>query len=328
MKIRWKDFELPSGVECDQDTLTDTYGHFWIEPFERGFGSTMGNTLRRILLSSIQGSAVTSARIDGIRCEFENLEGVMEDSTEIVLKLKELCVRSHTDEPITLTLEKTGPCEVLASDFSEHQDVEIMNPDLVLATLSENVKFNMQVEVRKGRGFVLARENMEKAAPTDANAFCVDSIYSPVQKVAHRVVGTRVGQRTDYERLELEIWTNGIVTPSDALNEGAAIMRKHIMPFLSYNEATRTGAADVEVIEDRGEENDRDEKLRLPISVLEPSARTRNCLEAEGIETLGQLLALSEHELMKFRNFGSTSLAEIKDKLAAFNLEIGQGETP
>lgn len=326
MKIRWKGFELPSGVECDQDTLTDTYGHFWIEPFERGFGTTMGNTLRRILLSSIQGSAITSVKIDGIRCEFENLSGVQEDTTEVVLNLKKMYVRMYTDEPLILTLEKMGPGEVKAGDLSVHQDVEVMNPDLVLATLTDNVKFSMQVEVRKGRGFVLARENMDKAAPDDVDAFCVDSIYSPVHKVAHRVVGTRVGQRTDYERLELEIWTNGIVTPSDALIESAAIMRKHINPFLSYNHASRTGAADVEIFESRGDDSDRDEKLRLPISVLEPSARTRNCLEAEGIETLGQLVGLSEHDLMKFRNFGTTSLNEIRDKLAAFNIEIGQGE--
>ena len=326
MKIRWKGFELPSGVECDQDTLTDTYGHFWIEPFERGFGTTMGNTLRRILLSSIQGSAITSVKIAGIRCEFENLDGVQQDTTEVVLNLKKMYVRMYTDEPLLLSLEKVGPGEVKAGDLSPHQDIEVMNPNLVLATLTDNVKFSMQIEVRKGRGFVLARENMDKAAPSDVDAFCVDSIYSPVHKVAHRVVGTRVGQRTDYERLELEIWTNGIVTPSDALIESAAIMRKHINPFLSYNVATRTGAADVEVQEGRGDDSDRDEKLRLPISVLEPSARTRNCLEAEGIETLGQLVALSEHDLMKFRNFGTTSLNEIRDKLAAFNIEIGQGE--
>jgi DNA-directed RNA polymerase subunit alpha len=326
MKIRWKGFELPSGVECDQDTLTDTYGQFWIEPFERGFGTTMGNTMRRILLSSIQGSAITSVKINGIRCEFENLDGVQEDTTEIVLNLKKMYVRMHTDEPLSLTLEKQGPGPVTAGDLSAHQDIEVMNPDLVLATLTDDVAFNMEIEVRKGRGFVLARENMDKAAPADADAFCIDSIYSPVHKVAHKVVGTRVGQRTDYERLELEIWTNGIVTPSDALIEAAAIMRKHINPFLSYNHATRVGAADVEISEGRSDDSDRDEKLKLPISVLEPSARTRNCLEAEGIETLGQLVSLTEHDLMKFRNFGATSLTEIKDKLAAFNIEIGQGE--
>jgi DNA-directed RNA polymerase subunit alpha len=326
MKIRWKGFELPSGVECDQDSLTDTYGRFWIEPFERGFGTTMGNTLRRILLSSIQGSAITSARIEGIRCEFENLDGVLEDTTEIVLNLKQVYVRMHTDEPIFLTLEKKGPCKVTAGDLSQHQDIEVMNPDQEIATLTDDVKFSLQVEIRKGRGFVLARENMEKAPPEDVNAFNIDSIYSPVQKVSHKVVETRVGQKTDYERLELEIWTNGIVTPSDALTESAAIMRKHINPFLSYNHATRVGDGDVVVSEFTEDGHDRDEKLRLPISVLEPSARTRNCLEAEGIETLGQLVSLTEHDLMKFRNFGMTSMSEIKDKLAAFNLEIGQGD--
>jgi DNA-directed RNA polymerase subunit alpha len=326
MKIRWKGFELPSGVEVDQETLTDTYGHFWIEPFERGFGTTMGNTLRRILLSSIEGSAITSVNIEGIRCEFENLDGVVEDTTELVLNLKKMYVRMYTDEPLQLTLEKQGPGEVKASDLIAHQDIEVMNPDLVICTLTEDVKFSMQIEVRKGRGFVLARENMDKAPTFDANAFHIDSIYSPIHKVAHKVVGTRVGQRTDYERLELEVWSNGIVTPSDALIEAAAIMRKHISPFLSYNQVTRVGSADVEIVDNSEKDSDRDEKLRLPISVLEPSARTRNCLEAEGIEVLGQLVSLTEHDLMKFRNFGTTSLNEIKDKLVAFNLEIGQGD--
>lgn len=326
MKIRWKDFELPSGVECDQDTLTDTYGNFWIEPFERGFGSTMGNSLRRILLSSIQGSAITSAAIEGIRCEFENIDGVVEDTSELVLNLKKTYLRLHTDEPLLLTIEKVGPGEVKAGDISSHQDVEVMNPDLVLCHVNEGFKFSMQLEVRKGRGFVLARENMEKAAPMNSNAFCIDSIYSPVQKVAHQVVGTRVGQRTDYERLEIEIWTNGIVSPTDALIEAASIMRKHINPFLSYNNTGRVSSA--EAISEIGyvEDNERDEKLRLPINVLEPSARTRNCLEAEGIETLGQLVILTEHELMKFRNFGQTSLNEIREKLEAFNLTIGLTE--
>jgi DNA-directed RNA polymerase subunit alpha len=167
---------------------------------------------------------------------------------------------------------------------------------------------------------------MEKATPENSNAFCIDSIYSPVQKVAHHVAGTRVGQKTDYERLELEIWTNGIVSPTDALIEAASIMRKHINPFLSYNSAGRVGAAEAGGEIGTTEDNERDEKLRLPISVLEPSARTRNCLEAEGIETLGQLVALTEHELMKFRNFGQTSLNEIREKLVAFNLEIGLTE--
>lgn len=326
MKIRWKGFELPSGVEVDQETLTDTYGHFWIDPFERGFGTTMGNTLRRILLSSIEGSAITTVKIDGIRCEFENLDGVVEDTTELVLNLKKMYVRMHTDETLQLNLEKVGPGAVTAGDLSPHQDIEVMNPDLVLCTLSEDVRFSMQIEVRKGRGFVLARENMDKAPAFDASAFHVDSIYSPIHKVAHKVVGTRVGQRTDYERLELEIWTNGIVTPSDALIEAAAIMRKHISPFLSYNQVSRVGPAEVEIVDHSEDDSERDDKQRLPISVLEPSARTRNCLEAEGIETLGHLVSLTEHDLMKFRNFGTTSLNEIKDKLIAFNLEIGKGE--
>lgn len=327
MKIRWKDFELPTGVECDSDSLSDTYGSFYIEAFERGFGTTMGNTMRRILLSAIQGAAVTAIKIDGIRCEFENIDGVYQDTSEIVMNVKKLYLRVHTDEPLTLNLEKVGPGDVKASDITPHQDVEVMNPDLVIATVTDDIKFSMQLEIRKGRGFVLARENMEKAKPGLSDAFSVDSIYSPIQKVAHRVVGTRVGQKTDYERLELEIWTNGVVSPKDALNEAASIMRKHINPFMSYNHVGRTSQPESEVLPEASEGNkDLEEKLKLPISVLEPSARTRNCLETEGIQTLGQLVSITEHELLKFRNFGVTSLNEIKEKLENFSLQIGQVE--
>lgn len=327
MKIKWKDFELPTGVQCDTSSLTDTYGSFWIEPFERGFGSTMGNTIRRVLLSSIQGCAITSVKIDGIRCEFENVSGVQEDTTDIVMNLKQLYLRLHTDEKLTLTLEKTEPGEIKAGDLTPHQDVEIMNPDLVIATLTDHIKFSMQIEVQKGRGFVLARENMDKSSPSMADGFSIDSIYSPVQKVTHKIVGTRVGQRTDYEKLEFEIWTNGIVTPKEALNEAASIMRKHINPFMSYNTVGRIAKSEGEPSAEEVENNkEKEEKLKLPISVLEPSARTRNCLEAEGIETLGQLISLTEHELLKFRNFGQTSLNEIKEKLVDFSLEIGQVE--
>jgi len=327
MKIRWKDFELPTSVECDSNTLTDTYGKFSIEPFERGFGSTLGNSLRRILLSSIEGCAVTSVKIDGIGCEFENIEGVQQDTSEIVMNLKKLYLRLHTDEVLTLTLEKNQAGDITAADLSEHQDVEVMNPDLVIATLTDDIRFSMQIEVRKGRGFVLARENMDKAPSDIAGSFSIDSIYSPVQKVNHKIVGTRVGQRTDYERLELEIWTNGVVSPKDALNESASIMRKHINSLMSYNTVSRIAKSESSAAEESMENNrEKEEKFKLPISVLEPSARTRNCLEAEGIETLGQLVILTEHELLKFRNFGQTSLNEIKEKLTDFELEIGQVE--
>jgi len=325
MKIRWKGFELPTGIECDTDSLTATYGSFSIEPFERGFGFTMGNSLRRILLSSIQGCAVYSVQIDGIRCEFENIEGVYEDTTELVMNLKKLYLKIHTDEPVRLILEKEGPGVVTASDIGHHQDVEVINPDLVIATLCDKKVFRMELEANKGRGFVLARENMDIVHSNSSSAFMIDSIYSPVQKVSHRVVKTRVGQKTDYERLELRIWTNGIVTPKEALNEAASIMRKHINPFLSYSSVGRVAKT---IVEDEPKVNTQDnqEKLNLPISVLEPSARTRNCLEAEGIVTLGQLVVMSEHDLLKIRNFGQTSLNEIKTKLEAFSLNIGYTE--
>lgn len=324
MRLRWKDFELPMGLECDTETLSDSYGHFWIEPFERGIGVTMGNSLRRILLSSIQGAAVTSLRIPGIRCEFQNLAGVVQDTTEIVMNVKNLCLRVHSEEPVDLSIEKKGPGEVHASDIKPHQDVEIVNPGLLLCTLSDNKPFQMELSVRKGRGFFLAKENMERAKPAAADAFTVDSIFSPVQKVHHRVVGTRVGQKTDYERLDIEIWTNGVVGPHEALNEAVTIMRKHIMPFLSYSAPDKAARSQKDMPSEE-EESIRalHDKLKLPISAIEPSARTRNCLEAEGIQTLEQLVTLGEHDLLKFRNFGQTSLTELKEKLEGFGLGLG-----
>lgn len=324
MRLRWKDFELPMGLECDTETLTDKHGFFSIEPFERGIGTTMGNSLRRLLLSSIQGSAVTSLRIPGIRCEFENLKGVLQDTSEIVMNIKSLCLRVHSDEPVNLVIEKDGPGEVHASDIHPHQDVEIINPDLLICTLSDGVKLNLEMSARKGRGFVLAKENMEKAKPVASDAFNVDSIFSPVQRVSHRVLGTRVGQRTDYEKLEIEIWTNGVISPRDALNEAATIMRKHIAPLLSYQVPQKVVKSE-ESPEAHDEESTRDlrDKLKLPISSLDPSARTRNCLDAENIKTIGQLMQLSEHDLLKFRNFGQTSLGEIKDKLTSLGLSLG-----
>ncbi len=324
MKIRWKDFELPTGVEWDTETLTDTYGRFSIEPFERGFGTTMGHSLRRILISSIRGSAVTALHLEGIRCEFENLEGIVEDTTEIVMNIKNLYIKSHSDEMIVLKLNKKGPGPVRARDIAAHQDVEIMNPDLVLFNLARDITLNMDLEVRKGRGFVLARENMEKAKPSHVDAFTVDSIYSPVHRVSHRVVGTRVGQRTDYERLDFEVWTSGVVTPKEALSEAASIMRKHINPFMIYNTPARISPAEVDEEGPSVESlRDLEDRLNQPIVVLEPSARTRNCLEAEGIQTLRQLVVLSDHDLLKFRNFGQTSLNEIKEKLSAIGLTVG-----
>lgn len=327
MRIRWKDFELPTGVSYDTESMTDTYGKFWIKPFERGFGSTMGNSLRRVLLSSIEGSAPTAIRIDGIRSEFENLDGVYEDTTEIVMNVKGLFVKVSSDEPLILRIEKQGPGEVRASDIQEHQDVEIMNPDHLIATLTGDVNFSMELEVRRGRGFVLARENMDIAKPSNVEAFSVDSIYSPIQRVNHKILGDRVGQKTDYENLQIEIWTNGVVTPKEAINEAASILRKHITPFLSFNTAESVAPAETETLDsDEPLEMQTEENLKLPISVLNPSKRTSNCLSQEGITTLGQLVALSEHEMLKFRNFGQTSLNEIKEKLKDFDLEIGQGK--
>jgi DNA-directed RNA polymerase subunit alpha len=328
MRITWRGLELPTRVERDAEVSSDSYGKFYIEPFERGFGTTIGNSLRRVLLSSLEGSAVTSIKIGGVDHEFTSIQGVMEDVTEIVLNVKRLIVRSRVEAARTLkiSVQKIGP--VTAADIEPDPAVEVVNKDLVLATLTEDRKFEMELVVENGRGYSPASERLAMMDRFDQEAgrIVVDAIYSPVLRVRYKTEDTRVGQRTNYDKLILEIWTNATVTPDMALVEAAKILRKHINPFVQYFEL---GAETVEapaVAEETAAPKMNEElaaKLGKPIHDLDLSVRASNCLESIRIETVGQLVKMTEADLLKIRSFGKTSLREVKRKLADLGLSLG-----
>ncbi|HVY60269.1 MAG TPA: DNA-directed RNA polymerase subunit alpha, partial [Planctomycetota bacterium] len=234
MRARWRSFELPTKIEVEKASLTSTYGKFIAEPFERGFGITVGNSIRRVLLSSLEGAAVTTVKIEGVQHEFSSLPGIVEDVTDIVLNVKQLLVKVRTDEPRKIKIDVKKKGTVTGADIQPDAMVEVVNPDLVIATLSEEVPFKMEMEVRRGRGYVTAEEN--DSEDREIGVIPIDSIYSPVRRVRYRTENTRVGQLTDYDKLILEIWTNGTVHPENALVEAAKILRKHLIPFVNYFE--------------------------------------------------------------------------------------------
>jgi DNA-directed RNA polymerase subunit alpha len=326
MRIKWKGLELPTRVVADAATMAETYGRFVAEPFERGFGVTIGNSLRRILLSSLEGAAVTGVKMEGVLHEFSSIEGVIEDVIDIILNIKGLVVRLEGDEPRIITLEATKAGPVTAAQIQTDPNVEIINKNHLLATLSKDVDFRLELRVAKGRGYVAAEQNTPEEQ--EIGYIPVDSLYSPVVRVRYRTEDTRVGQRTNYDRLVMEIWTNGTVTPEMALVEAAKIMRKHLNPFVEYFQpGEELGAEVVPVAEEAAgtEEyvSELERKLAMPTSSLELSVRAANCLEAENIMTVGQLVRLSEENLLNMRSFGKTSLREIKRKLADLGLSIG-----
>jgi DNA-directed RNA polymerase subunit alpha len=316
--------ELPSRVNCNTETLTDTYGRFTAEPFERGFGRTIGNSLRRILLSSLEGSAVASVLIKNADHEFTTIKGVVEDVTDIILNIKQLVVKMHADEPKSIFLRvknRKGP--VTAEDLSTDPTVEVVNRDLHIATLNENVEFEIEMKVKKGRGYVTAEENV--SIERTIGEIPVDSTFSPVLRVNFRTEDTRVGQRTNYDRLVLEIWTNGTVSPEMALVEASTILRKHLNPFVHYFEIGREMQEEQITEEPVASEADDAlvEKLKMDISQLHLSVRASNCLESENIAAVAQLVVRAESELLNIRNFGKTSLKEVKTKLAELGLSLG-----
>lgn len=328
MRIRWRGFELPTRVVAERDTLTDTYGKFIAEPFERGFGHTIGSSLRRVLLSSLEGAAVTWAKIDGVSHEFTAIPGCREDVTEIVINLKQLLVRLAGDENQTLVLEKEGAGPVLAGDIQTTERVEIANPELKICELTDGVKFSAEIGVGRGRGYKTSEEFLAEWGEKDLGVIAIDASFSPVRRVRYSTENARVGQRTDYDRLTLEIWTNGSVRPEEALAEASMILRKHINPFVKYVELGREIPQAETVrreLESPAEARARElkEKLAHPVSVLDPSVRAGNCLEAEGIKILGDLVRRGEPEMLKVRNFGKTSLREIKKKLGEIGLSFG-----
>ncbi len=326
MRIRWKGLELPTRVVLDASAATDDYGLFTAEPFERGFGVTIGNSLRRILLSSLEGAAVTGVKIDGVLHEFDSVDGVVEDVTDIILNVKQTVVRMEGDEPRIVTLEAREAGPVTAGMIRTDPNVEIVNPDHVLATLAEDVDFRMELRLRKGRGYVPAEANTPEEH--EVGLIPVDSLFSPVTRVRYRTEDTRVGQRINYDRLILEVWTNGTVTPDMALVEAAKIMRKHLNPFVEYFQPgeelgveAAPAAEEIPGAEEYVSELER--KLLMPIAQLELSVRAANCLESENIMTVGQLVRLTEEELLEIRSFGKTSLREVKRKLADLGLSLG-----
>lgn len=322
MRIRWRGLELPSRVVPDEKVNTSTFGRFVIEPFERGFGTTIGNSLRRVLLSSLEGAAVTAVKIKGAPHEFTSLEGVLEDVTDIVLNVKNLIVSMEGDEPRTMRLQAEGPGQVTADLIEADPSITIHNKDLVLATLTKNVDFDAEFIVKKGRGYMPASEQYQSGQDQEIGWIPVDAIFSPVLRVRYKVEDTRVGQKTNYDRLTMEIWTNGTVTPEMALVEAAKILRKHLNPFVQYFELGTQVASESAAAAAKKDE-DLIRKLRMPIAELDLSVRASNCLENAKITTVAELVTKTDADLLKIRSFGKTSLREVKRKLADLGLSLG-----
>ncbi len=321
MGVKWRDFQMPKRLDCDESTYTDTRGKFIAEPFEKGYGITLGNSLRRILLSSIEGSAVTSLKIDGVRHEYSTIPGVMESVSEIILNVKRLVLRSHSKvpKPIFIKAEKKG--EITAADIICDETIEVLNPDLHIATLSRDTKLNIEMEVSRGRGYVTAEQNKKDVV----DAIAVDSIFTPIVRVSYNVENTRVGQRTDYDRLIMEVHTNGGVSPKEAMLFGANILQRHLDVFVSYGQLPEEEEEEEEV---SVEEKALYEKLRLPISELELSVRSANCLKDGNIKTIAELVRKPESELLTYRNFGKKSLTEINEILKVMGLSLGMKVDP
>ncbi|MCH2124874.1 MAG: DNA-directed RNA polymerase subunit alpha [Pirellulaceae bacterium] len=325
MHIRWRGLELPSIVSCDQDTLTSTYGKFTAEPFERGFGTTVGNSLRRILLSSLEGSAITQIKIRSAQHEFTTIPGVLEDMTDVVLNIKSLVVKNHSESTRVITVEKEEPGVITGADVRTEADVEVINKSHVLATLTDSGPFMMEMVVENGRGYIPAAEH--SSGDHEIGIIPVDAVYSPVTRVRYQVDETRVGQKTNYDKLNLEIWTNGSVHPEMALVEAAKIFRKHLNPFVQYSELgprvhspVRSGQPGTDAV--------LEQKLNMSLAELKLSVRAGNCLESENINTVRDLVQKSEDELLEVRNFGETTLNEVREKLTDLGLHLGMRIPP
>jgi DNA-directed RNA polymerase subunit alpha len=313
---KFKGLQKPKRLECELETLTGTYGKFFSEPFERGFGLTIGNALRRILLSSIEGAAVTSVRIAGALHEFSTIPGVKDDVTDIILNIKGLRVKLNTDHPKTLYLKASSEGEVRASQINPDPDVEVLNPDLYIATLDKDGKLEMEMEVRHGRGYVPAERNKREGQPVDVIA--VDSIFSPIRKVNFLVEDTRVGQVTDYNKLIIEVWTDGSVLPQDAVAYAAKILKDHLSIFINFEEEPEGEGAAVDEEKERLLEH-----LNRSVDELELSVRSANCLKNSNIRYIYELVQKTEAEMLKTKNFGRKSLNEIKEILAGMGLALG-----
>ncbi len=317
MGVKLRNFEMPKKLVCEESTFTPTYGKFIAEPFERGYGMTVGNSLRRVLISSIEGTAVTSVKIAGVSHEFSTIKGVVEDTPQIILNIKKLILKSHFKKPKPMFLKVAKKGEVKAKDFKVDETVQILNPNLHIATLTKKTKLEMELEVSRGRGYVLAEKNKKESQPIGVIA--IDSVFSPVKRINFTVENTRVGQITDFDRLLLEIWTNGSIDPKEAMLYASNILQRHLDIFVELGQLPE----EITEEEESKEEKETMEKLNMPITELELSVRSSNCLREAKIKTIGDLVKKAEVEMLKYRNFGKKSLSEINKILADMGLRLG-----
>jgi DNA-directed RNA polymerase subunit alpha len=313
----WKGFQRPKRLEFERETLTDQFGRFFAQPFERGFGTTVGNAMRRVLLSSIEGAAVTAVKIEGVLHEFSPIQGVVEDATDIILNLKQIPITLHGDQAKTLTLKATAPGEVRAKDIEADADVEILEPEAHIATVSDGGTLEMSLRLKRGRGYVAADRNFDE--DLGIGWIPIDSVHTPVKKVNYGVEAARIGQTTDYDKLTLEVWTDGTVTPRDAVSLAAKLIRDHFTIFVGLDDA---GDEPLEGPVDQPTTSV-NEHLDKSVEELELSVRSYNCLKNANIRTLRELVQKTEGEMLKTKNFGRKSLNEIKEILATMGLGLG-----
>lgn len=312
----WRDLIRPKKLDIENGESTDTYRKFSCEPLERGFALTLGNSLRRVLLSSLQGAAITSMEIKGVLHEFSTIPGIKEEVTDIVLNLKSTLIKMHTEGPKTATIRKKGPCEIKAGDIEVDSSVEILNPKLHIATLGEEAEIDMELTIKTGRGYVVADRNREE--DQSIGSIPIDAVFSPIRKVNYNVTNARVGQQTDFDKLTMEIWTDGSVQPDDALAFAAKILKGQLAIFINFEET-----AEEELPPEEEEAEKPNENLFRAVDELELSVRSANCLQNANIKYIGELAQRSEAEMLKTKNFGRKSLNEIKDILAGMGLSLG-----
>lgn len=314
----WKGFQRPKRLEFERETLTDRFGRFYAQPFERGFGTTIGNAMRRVLLSSIEGAAITAVKIDGVLHEFSPIPGVVEDATDIILNLKQIPLKMHVDHAKTLYLRVDKPGEVKARDIEADADVEILEPDAHIATVAEHGKLHMEMRMKRGRGYVAADKNFDE--DLGIGWIPIDSVHSPVKKVNYLVEAARLGQTTDYDKLTVDVWTNGSINPRDAVSLSAKLIRDHLNIFISLDDS---GDQQQDAQAEQTHGGALNEHLDKSVEELELSVRSYNCLKNANIRTIRELVQKSEPEMLKTKNFGRKSLNEIKEILHTMGLSLG-----
>ncbi|HST01968.1 MAG TPA: DNA-directed RNA polymerase subunit alpha [Usitatibacter sp.] len=315
----WKGFQKPKRLEVERESLTDTFGRFTAQPFERGFATTVGNALRRVLLSSIEGAAITAVRVEGVLHEFSPIPGAMEDTTDLILNLKRVPLKMHVEHPKTLMLKTSEAGEIRAKHITPDPDIEILDPEAYIATLGQGSTLSVEMRVKQGRGYVSADKNFDE--DLSIGWIPLDSVHSPIKKVNSFVENARVGQATDYEKLTLEVWTNGAVSPRDAVGLGAKLMKDHLSIFINIEEDDEESEAAVELSE--AERELWWDKLGKSVDEMELSVRSYNCLKNANIRTIGELVQKTEAEMLKTKNFGRKSLNEIKEILSGMGLSLG-----